>query len=80
MLALSFFLFGLFNNLLYVIILSAALDLVPKNTPKGLIAFCNIFPALVAKVAWPYLLKGKVRYARRLAGCCVLSVVGMLVC
>ncbi|EAU83977.1 BTN1 [Coprinopsis cinerea okayama7 len=75
----SFFLFGLINNVLYVIILSAALDLVPPQTPKGIIAFCNITPSLIAKVAWPYLLKGRIQYARRLVGCCILSCLGMLV-
>ncbi|EJD51881.1 batten's disease protein Cln3 [Auricularia subglabra TFB-10046 SS5] len=75
----SFFIFGLINNVLYVIILSAALDLVPPNTPKGIIAFCNIAPALVAKVGWPYLLKGRIRYMKRLIGCCALSVLGMIV-
>lgn len=75
----SFFLFGLINNVLYVVILSAALDLVPPNTPKGIIAFCNIFPALVAKVGWPYILKGRIRYARRIIGNCILSVLGMVV-
>lgn len=64
---------------LYVIILSAALDLVPPSTPKGIIAFCNIAPALVAKVAWPYILKGRIHYARRLIGCCILSFLGMVV-
>lgn len=64
---------------LYVIILSAALDLVPPSTPKGIIAFCNIAPSLVAKVAWPYLLRGKIQYERRLIGCCTLSFLGMLV-
>ncbi|KAI0353972.1 batten's disease protein Cln3 [Trametes cingulata] len=78
-LGLSFFLFGLINNVLYVIILSAALDLVPPSTPKGIIAFCNIFPALVAKLGWPYLLKGRIRYARRLVGCTAISVTGMIV-
>ncbi|KAI0342458.1 batten's disease protein Cln3 [Trametopsis cervina] len=78
-LGLSFFLFGLINNVLYVIILSAALDLVPPSTPKGIIAFCNIFPALLAKIGWPYVLKGRIRYAKRLIGCCVLSVTGMAV-
>ncbi|KAI0752633.1 batten's disease protein Cln3 [Daedaleopsis nitida] len=78
-LGVSFFLFGLINNVLYVIILSAALDLVPPSTPKGIIAFCNIFPALVAKLGWPYLLKGRIRYARRLIGCTAISVCGMLV-
>ncbi|KAJ3561689.1 hypothetical protein NP233_g10045 [Leucocoprinus birnbaumii] len=77
-LAISFFLFGLFNNVLYVIILSAALDLVPPSTPKGIIAFCNIAPALVAKIGWPYLLKGRIRYAKRLIGCCILSMCGMI--
>lgn len=65
--------------MLYVVILSAALDLVPPSTPKGIIAFCNIFPALVAKLGWPYILKGRIRYARRLVGCCVISVSGMIV-
>ena len=75
----SFFLFGLINNVLYVVILSAALDLVPPSTPKGIIAFCNIFPALVAKVGWPYILKGRIRYARRIVGCTVVCVLGMMV-
>ncbi|KLO06520.1 batten's disease protein Cln3 [Schizopora paradoxa] len=78
-LGLSFFLFGLINNVLYVIILSAALDLVPPSTPKGIIAFCNIAPAFVAKVGWPYFLKGRIRYVKRLVGCCLLSVLGMIV-
>ncbi|KAF8065266.1 batten's disease protein Cln3 [Lyophyllum atratum] len=78
-LGLSFFLFGLINNVLYVIILSAALDLVPPSTPKGIIAFCNIAPALVAKVGWPYLLKGRIRYVKRLIGCCLLSSFGMII-
>jgi battenin len=75
----SFFLFGLINNVLYVIILSAALDLVPPSTPKGIIAFCNIFPALLAKLGWPYFLKGKIRYTRRVVGCALLSFLGMLI-
>ena len=64
---------------LYVIILSAALDLVPPSTPKGIIAFWNIAPSIVAKFSWPYLLKGRIRYVRRLIGCCFLSVIGMIV-
>ncbi|KAG1737553.1 batten's disease protein Cln3 [Suillus paluster] len=78
-LGVSFFLFGLVNNVLYVIILSAALDLVPPSTPKGIIAFCNITPALLVKLGWPYFLKGRIRYARRIIGCCTLSFIGMLV-
>jgi len=94
-LGVSFFLFGLINNgmsfdffksfvpqyptVLYVIILSAALDLVPPSTPKGIIAFCNITPALFVKVGWPYLFRGRVHYARRIMGCCMSGFIGMLV-
>ncbi|KAF9485639.1 batten's disease protein Cln3 [Pholiota conissans] len=77
-LGISFFLFGLINNVLYVIILSAALDLVPPSTPTGIVAFCNIAPSMVA-VSWSYILRGKIRYGRRLAVCCFLSMSGMLV-
>jgi len=38
---------------LYVIVLSAALDLVPPSTPKGLVAFCNIAPSLVRVTTRP---------------------------
>jgi hypothetical protein len=69
----------IFPPVLYVIILSAALDLVPASTPKGVIAFCNIAPSFVAKVGWPYLLKGTIRYDRRVVGCCIMSVLGMIV-
>lgn len=78
-LSLSFFLFGLINNVLYVIILSAALDLVPPSTPKGIIVFWNVAPSIVAKFSWPYVLKGRIRYVRRIIGCCFLSVTGMIV-
>ena len=67
------------RTVLYVIILSAALDLVPPSTPKGIIAFCNIFPSMLAKLGWPYLLRGRVRYARRLVGCATISILGMWV-
>ena len=70
---------GSLSPVLYVIILSAALDLVPASTPKGLIAFCNIAPSFVAKIVWPYLLKGTVRYHQRIVGCCIMSVLGMIV-
>ena len=67
------------SSVLYVIILSAALDLVPASTPKGLIAFCNIAPSFLAKLCWPYLLKGTIRYGQRVVGCCIMSVLGMIV-
>lgn len=75
----AFFLFGLLNNVLYVIILSAALDLVPPDTPKGIVAFFNIFPALIAKAVWPYASRGEIRYFRRIYACTVCSLTGMIV-
>ncbi|KAI5481084.1 esterase / lipase [Pseudohyphozyma bogoriensis] len=78
--SLSFFLFGLVNNVLYVVILSAALDLVDKqSTPKGVILLANILPALLVKVGWPYFVRGEVRYARRVLGCSTISFIGILV-
>ena len=64
---------------LYVIILSAALDLVPASTPKGLILLFDIFPSLVAKSLWPYLSRGKVRYGQRIFWNTALSVGGVAV-
>ena len=49
----AFFLFGLLNNSLYVVILTAALELLPQGVPTGLVRFANIFPALIAKAVWP---------------------------
>lgn len=74
----AFFLFGLLNNSLYVVILTAALELLPKGVPTGLVSFANIFPALVAKAVWPYVLRGRVRYTQRVWSCAFLSFVGML--
>ncbi len=74
----AFFLFGLLNNALYVVILTAALELLPQGVPTGLVSFANIFPALIAKAVWPYLLRGRVRYTRRVWSCAALSFVGML--
>lgn len=77
--SIAFFFFGLLNNSLYVVILTAALELIPKGTPTGLVAFFNIFPALVAKAVWPYVLRGTVRYTRRLWSCVAMSAVGLLI-
>ncbi|CEH17945.1 batten s disease protein cln3 [Ceraceosorus bombacis] len=75
---LSNFLFGLLNNALYVVILTAALELLPRGVPTGVVAAANIAPALVAKAIWPYVLKGEIRYARRVVACSTISFVGMI--
>lgn len=53
----SFFIFGLVNNVLYVIILTAAHDLVPPTTPKSLILLADILPAFTLKLSLPLLAK-----------------------
>ena len=69
----------LIPSVLYVIILSAALDLVPATTPKGVVAFFNIFPALIAKVAWPLISNGQIRYGQRVGFCTGCSWLGIIV-
>ncbi|KAI8460123.1 CLN3 protein-domain-containing protein [Phakopsora pachyrhizi] len=76
---LSFFLFGLLNNVLYVIILSSALDLVPSDVPTGVILMANITPSLLIKLSWPYISRGTIRYSRRMLFCSNLSFFGMIV-
>jgi len=76
---LSLFLFGLLNNVLYVIIISAALDLVPSDVPTGVILVADITPSLLVKIGWPYFVQGQIRYARRILSCSALSFAGMMV-
>lgn len=49
----SFFLFGLINNVLYVVILTAAHDLVSPTTPKSLVLLADILPAFLLKLSLP---------------------------
>ncbi|WVO15553.1 protein BTN1 [Cryptococcus depauperatus] len=74
----AFMIFGLLNNVLYVVILSAALDLVSADTPKGVVAFFNIFPALITKVVWPLVSNGRIQYTRRVGFCTLCSWLGIL--
>ncbi|KAK8844113.1 hypothetical protein IAR55_006907 [Kwoniella newhampshirensis] len=74
----AFMIFGLLNNVLYVIILSAAIDLVSSTTPKGVVALFNIFPALLTKVVWPLVSNGKIQYARRVGFCTICSWLGIV--
>ena len=77
---LSFFGLGLLNNAPYVVILSAALDLVAADVPKGVVLMANIAPALLVKAGWPYLVHGKVQYARRIIACSIVTLTGILMC
>lgn len=73
-----FFLFGLVNNVLYVIILSAAVDLVGAATPKAVVLLANIVPSFSIKLAAPFFID-KVSYPIRILALVGLLVIGMVV-
>ncbi|GAP92286.1 putative protein btn-1 [Rosellinia necatrix] len=73
----AFWLFGLINNVLYVIILSAAQDLVGSEVPKGLVLLANILPSFSVKLIAPYFIH-RVPYSVRIILFAVISSVGML--
>ncbi|KAK5107057.1 hypothetical protein LTR62_001907 [Meristemomyces frigidus] len=76
--AIAFWLFGLINNIFYVIILSAALDLVGPNIPKATVLLSSIIPGLATKLIVPYLIH-LIPYSARVVVLAVLSTCGMLI-
>ncbi|KAI3406402.1 BTN1 [Candida oxycetoniae] len=73
----SFFLFGLLNNILYVIILSAAIDLVGSSTPKAVVLLADVVPSFTFKLVAPFFIH-LIPYKIRLYSLIVLSSGGML--
>ncbi|KAL8344027.1 hypothetical protein RB601_004513 [Gaeumannomyces tritici] len=74
---LAFWLFGLINNVLYVIILSAAQDLVGTNVPKGVVLLADVLPSFLTKLVAPYFIH-RVPYSARVAALAATSTAGML--
>lgn len=70
-------LLGLINNVLYVIILSAALDLVGPSVPKGVVLLCDVIPSFLMKLCAPYFIHA-ISYPVRVLIFSALSAVGML--
>lgn len=68
---------GLINNVLYVIILSAAQDLVGSSVPKGVVLLADVLPSFFTKLVAPYFIH-RVPYALRVLVLIALSVCGML--
>lgn len=68
---------GLINNVLYVIILSAALDLVGPNVPKGVVLLADVIPSFLTKLCAPYFIHAVPYHVRILVFVC-LSAMGML--
>lgn len=73
----AFWLFGLINNVLYVIILSAALDLVGPLVPKGVVLLADVVPSFIVKLTVPYFIH-IVPYSARILLFVGLSIGGML--
>lgn len=72
-----FWIFGLINNVLYVVILSAAADIVGPNLPKSLVLLADILPAFIIKLLAPFFMH-KLRYGHRVISLIIFSCVGML--
>jgi battenin len=62
---------------LYVIILSAALDLVGPDVPKGIVLLADVVPSLATKLIGPYFMH-LVPYGLRILILAALSTCGML--
>ena len=69
-------LLGLINNVLYVIILSAALDLVGPAVPKGVVLLCDVIPSFLMKLCAPYFIHA-IPYPARALLFSAFSALGM---
>ncbi|KAI1078567.1 Batten's disease protein Cln3 [Whalleya microplaca] len=72
----AFWLFGLINNVLYVIILSAAQDLVGSDVPKGVVLLADVLPSFLTKLIAPYFIHN-VPYWLRMFILVATSSIGM---
>ena len=60
-----------------MIILTAALDLVGPNVPKGIVLLCNVVPSFVVKLLCPYWVQ-TIPYPIRILSLATISILGML--
>lgn len=72
-----FWIFGLINNILYVVILSAAIDIVGTKIPKSLVLLVDILPSLLIKLLSPFFIE-RIKYSYRIISLIVVSCIGML--
>ena len=69
-------LLGLINNVLYVIILSAALDLVGSSLPKAIVLLADVVPSFLTKLVAPHFVH-LISYRMRILILVALSFIGM---
>ncbi|KAI5800131.1 batten's disease protein Cln3 [Geopyxis carbonaria] len=72
----AFWTFGLINNVLYVVILSAALDLVGPALPKSIVLLADVVPSFGTKLVAPYFIH-LLPYRIRVLILVALSFIGM---
>ncbi|KAK9465800.1 batten's disease protein Cln3 [Lipomyces arxii] len=72
----SFWIYGLINNVLYVIILTAAVDLVGADVPKATVLLADVMPAFFVKLTAPFYVH-LIPYKVRIFMLVGLSLVGM---
>lgn len=73
----AFWLFGLVNNVLYVVNLSAAIDLVGTSLPKGIVLLPDIIPSFIIKLVAPFFVH-VIPYRIRISMLVGLSFFGMI--
>ncbi|CDO57392.1 similar to Saccharomyces cerevisiae YJL059W YHC3 Vacuolar membrane protein involved in the ATP-dependent transport of arginine into the vacuole and possibly in balancing ion homeostasis [Geotrichum candidum] len=74
----AFWLFGLINNVLYVVNLSAAIDLVGPLVPKATVLLADVMPSFLIKLCAPFFVH-VIPYNVRISIFVVLSFLGMTV-
>lgn len=73
----SFLIFGLVNNVIYVVILSAAVDIVGYLLPKAIVLLADIMPSLSVKILAPFFVH-RIPYGQRVWILVSLSSIGMI--
>ncbi|CCE64769.1 hypothetical protein TPHA_0I02680 [Tetrapisispora phaffii CBS 4417] len=71
-----FWSFGLINNVLYVVILVAAIDIVKIRLPKSIVLLADILPSFIIKIASPFFID-RIKYSNRIWCLILLSCIGM---
>lgn len=74
----AFWIFGVLNNVLYVVILSALVDLVGALVPKATVLLADVLPAFILKLVAPFFIH-LVPHRVRIVMMVLLDVIGMLI-
>lgn len=75
---LAFWIFGLVNNVIYVVNLSAAIDVVGVLIPKSTVLLADVVPSFLIKLTGPFFVH-IIPYNIRISILVVLSFIGMMI-